>query len=192
MPFPGHIGIAGPMGSGKSTAARMIAEILHDYKLVMNIPFAYRLKKQAEALGWDGNKMNEKGRKLLQMLGTQVGRECIDEDIWVCNWVEEGIEATKHIITPDCESNHGGCLVIIADDVRFPNEAEAIKSRGGKILFLTDRHLGSLPHACSHHKSETSLFAGPDDYIIKNEGDLDDLKAAIAEFVTKMINENGL
>ena len=104
------IAIHGKMLSGKSTTAQYIQQSL---KAVVR-PFAAPIKDFATQLGWDGEK-GPKGRRLLQLLGTEVGRECISDTIWVDKW-HEGLD--------DVGSN----VVIICDDLRFQNEYEFLDS----------------------------------------------------------------
>ena len=95
------IAIHGKMHSGKSTAAKYMQKRT---RAVVR-PFAKPIKDFATLLGWNGNK-DKKGRRLLQLLGTEVGRECISDLIWVYKWqVDLGDEDT-----------------VICDDLRFQNE----------------------------------------------------------------------
>jgi len=59
--------------------------------------------------------------------------------------------------------------VVIAD-VRFPNEADAIKQRGGKVIRV-NRHNHS---AVNRHKSEIAMDNYMFDHAIYNDGTLDD------------------
>ena len=72
-------GIHGPAGSGKTTMAKgLIGALLnHDDATHTILPFAKPVKDVARNMGWNGEK-DEKGRRLLQLLGTECGRECID------------------------------------------------------------------------------------------------------------------
>lgn len=124
------IGIAGPMGSGKSTIAKILAERLHG----TIVPMAKPLKEMATTLGWDGKK-DKKGRKFLQLLGTEIGR-AYDNEYWTKQWRDqvEKIVCHEAILSDEI----GG--VIICDDVRFPNEARAILNMGGMVVQLTGRN----------------------------------------------------
>lgn len=100
------IAIHGKMRSGKTTAAKYL------YINLSSIvrPFAKPIKDLAYHIGWDGKK-GKKGRRLLQLLGTEVGRECISDSIWVDKWQES---------LADTGSN----VTVICDDLRFQNEYE--------------------------------------------------------------------
>lgn len=72
------------------------------------------------------------GRRLLQVLGTDVARRFLGDDIWIRRW-----EAEHPVLTRPW----------VWDDVRFANEAEYVRSRGGIVVRLvraddesTDEH----------------------------------------------------
>lgn len=149
------IGICGLAGSGKSTFARLLsreenARVGRGASVVAS--FASRVKTIATTcFGWDGLK-NEKGRRLLQVIGTEAGR-AYDPEIWV-KYLMDQYDAY--------ETTEGGLWIV--DDVRFANEAEAIIVRGGVLLHMVGRaaHLGDA----SGHASEcldwtTALCPGP-------------------------------
>ena len=107
------IALHGPMGSGKTTACDWIKQRLTEKGLTNTlVPIAKPLKDFARQLGWDGAK-DAKGRRLLQLLGTECGRKCIGDDIWVLKW-KQAIEEED-------------CKVILCDDMRFLNEYSSIK-----------------------------------------------------------------
>ena len=93
MTLPGYIGFSGPCGAGKTTAADMMAEMLKPLVPVYRRNFSDKLKEVAEFMGWDGEK-DERGRRLLQLLGTEVGRG-YDPEIWVKHW-HAAIEGGQH------------------------------------------------------------------------------------------------
>lgn len=93
-------------------------------------------------------------RNLLQQWGTEVNRYT-DPDIWV-RVTMRNIERGKYD-------------VVILNDTRFPNEVEAIKKIGGKVIRLTRN--GKVP---ATHASEISLDKDNYDWsnfdaIIENE-----------------------
>jgi hypothetical protein len=170
------IGLCGLAGSGKSVVAKAL---VRNYGYVRR-PFAYPLKCMAGQLGistevLDGPSavkelpLEQLGGKsvryLLQTLGTEWGRKCMGEDFWVRQWL-----ATK----PDFDR-------IVCDDVRFGNEAEAIRSLGGLIVRVQREGAGSKVGA--GHASETSMGSISVDCIIINDGDLADLEAAVSQLV---------
>lgn len=105
-------------------------------------------------------------RLVLQLLGTEGGRDVIHPNIWV--------NATLGDLKED---DH-----IIVTDVRFPNEVEGIKRKGGKVIKIIRPSVVST----STHPSETSLNNYTDwDYVIVNDGTLEDLEAKVKEMLTK-------
>lgn len=89
-------------------------------------------------------------RELLQMVGTDLFREKIHPNIWVDALMRRYSQENDWVIA----------------DVRFPNEAAAIKKKGG-ILVRVERP--SIPSS-DLHPSETALDDYKFDYIIQNTG----------------------
>lgn len=111
--------------------------------------------------GWGGYKETEHGpeiRRLLQRLGTEAGRQTLWDSIWI-DAAFAGIPDDAKVVITDC---------------RFPNEAQAIKDRGGKIWRVRRPMVGPA----NDHPSETSLDDWEFDGIIDNDGTLLDLKSA--------------
>lgn len=107
--------IHGPMGSGKSTLSKLIVERAKmTSKNAVILPFAKPLKDAATALGWNGKK-DAKGRRLLQLLGTEIGRNCISKTIWTDKWQRA---------VADAELDNE---IVVCDDLRFLNEYDAAK-----------------------------------------------------------------
>ena len=140
-------------------------------------------------------------RLLLQVMGTQIGREIIHPNIWVNatftnfadkeEWFrkETGLTRTEYI-TKNGHSNEYKTLNEqffkslpnwIISDVRFPNEAKAVKDKNG-ILIRLNRNIGLE----SMHESETALDNYDDwDYIIENNGTIDELIIKVKEILIK-------
>lgn len=121
-------------------------------------------------------------RGLLQLLGTECGREILHPNIWVNSLFSEYDKTANWLIS----------------DVRFPNEAERIKSRGGKLIKVTRRlggYISDLPEGSplQHlergleiHESEKALTDYEDwDYVIENVGTIDDLIVRIKEIMIR-------
>lgn len=108
--------IAGAMGAGKTEFATALKERLSDLGYTVEMAaFANPIKWIAKSFfRWDGEK-DAKGRRLLQVIGTEAGREYY-EDIWVdtlLDWVE----------------NHDDYPLdfLIIDDWRYENEYAGIE-----------------------------------------------------------------
>ena len=122
-------------------------------------------------------------RDLLQQIGTECMRDGIHQNAWVnalfadykgkYNQTESGLRRTDEgLIYPNW----------IITDCRFPNEAEAINGKGG-ILIRVERAVDGIP---STHPSETSLDNYKFDYVIDNNGSIEEL----IEKVAKIINQH--
>jgi len=131
------IGFTGLAGSGKSTAAKHLIQ-MHGFA---RGKFAGALKDMFRALLLyrrvdptliermiDGDLKETASpalngrtpRHAMQTLGTEWGRNCMDANLWV----DTEIDATAN------QSR------LVFDDVRFPNEAEAVLAAGGVIVHI--------------------------------------------------------
>ena len=150
------IGLTGYKGSGKSVVARHLT-MHHGF---IRRPFAYPLKSMVAVLGvppeiLDGDDEaksrpleclgGKSARYALQKLGTEWGRGMMGENFWVDRW----LDGARRL--HDCTSH------VVADDVRFPNEVEAIRKLGGFIVRVDrpgcgagDNHASENPDAISH------------------------------------------
>ena len=155
------IGICGAARAGKTTFGDFLYERLQSLNTKPRIrPFAGPVKMIASTMGWNGVK-DDKGRRLLQLLGTECGRECIGPDVWVDIWLRNiGVFL-----------NTADHYTIIADDVRFANEAAAIRKLGGTIFRVTRPGCEQ-----SGHPSERDDIAA--DHTIANVGTVDELRTA--------------
>lgn len=123
-------------------------------------------------------------RKLLQLLGTEAGRNIIHPNIWInalFSDYDNNYHATKFSVRQGINKPSYPNWVIT--DLRFPNEAESIKKRKGILIRLDRSNVGL---ACTGdfkdnmqtnlHPSETALdnyqyF----NYNIDNTGTIEDL-----------------
>ena len=110
-------------------------------------------------------------RVLMQTLGTEWGRNLIDEDIWVKSTLQK-IE--------DYQKAGGGMAVIT--DVRFPNEFKALDERKDAFLIKIDRPGVDRSDPIHQHISETALDHLPseafDGYVVNN-CDIEEFKRRI-------------
>lgn len=148
------IGIAGPAGSGKSTAAAAL--VADGYQ---RLPLALPLKVMLrEGLGLteaetDGTLkevtlsrlgLDVTPRVLLQTLGTEWGRS-LDPQFWLKAW-----QARASKLTPLAGQDR---VLIVVDDLRFLNEALFLRSLGGRILCIVGSD-PTLTGAAAIHASE--------------------------------------
>ena len=138
------IGICGFIGSGKDTAADFLVNF-HGFK---RDSFASTLKDAvAHVFNWDRellegrtkasrewreqvdpwwstrlNMPNLTPRLVLQLWGTEVARKAFHDDIWIASLENKLRNSKDDIVITDC---------------RFPNEINAIKQAGGKVVRVT-------------------------------------------------------
>src|ERR1035437_1428336 len=160
------IGIAGHSGSGKSAAAAILVQ--HGF---MRQRFAQPLKDMLKAAGLtdehcDGNLKEQpcdllggkSPRHAMQTLGTGWGRDMIHPDLWIILWRARAIKSP----------------LVVVDDVRFHNEAAAIRDLGGVIWRVNRPGYGGDGHVSESYIA--GLFA---DHEIDNSGGLDGLRIQV-------------
>lgn len=120
-----------------------------------------------------------KDRKLLQWLGTEWGRS-IDKDIWVNIW------------KLDCKNTifFNDRAIVLCDDVRFNNEAEAVRLQDGVIINVeasdTARsRRGELINTT--HVSEAGIDKSYITSNIYNEGSLFDLEQQVGYIIDNIL-----
>lgn len=156
------IAFTGAAGSGKSTAAKILYK--RGYNLVK---FAGALKGMLASIGLtkehlEGDLKNQPcsllggqtPRFAMQTLGTEWGRNIMADDFWIHLWK---IHAQR--------SNF-----VVVDDLRFPNEAAAVRDLGGTIVRIT--RPASLQNTNYAHASETEMSLIIPDVTIENTGSL--------------------
>lgn len=84
-----------------------------------------RVKDYVDAFGYEESKKIPEIRQLLQRLGTEGGREALGEDIWV-----------KTLFSLPTSAR------LVVSDLRFANEAKAIKERGGHVIRIERPDVG--------------------------------------------------
>ena len=151
------VGLVGYAGSGKDTAAIGLSHIGW-----RRHAFASALKNVARDIGWNGEKDRD-GRVLLQHLGCAV-RDHVDPDSWV-NALERDV------------ASHARHAVLT--DVRFPNEIEWLRSRGGTLVRIDRPGVGPV----NDHVSEHAWTAFEPDAVIVNDGTPEALQARLQELV---------
>lgn len=175
MALPQIIGLWGPApGCGKSS----IAQLLLGYTRVgFADPLRQMVTELLKAAGYPWDQAQrfvqwEKeepllrlpeyptARHLMQTLGTEWGRDVIHPDLWVEVWASK-VRAL-------------GCPVV-ADDVRFPNEAAKILSMGGELWAVTRPGYQDR----SGHRSEAGLGDVPFARVITNDGTMADLQQQV-------------
>ena len=144
------IGLSGYAGSGKDYISN---KFFVEYYNFHNISLAWHFKIECIAKGqatFDEVFYTKppRVRKLLQILGTEQGRDLWGYDIWV-----DTLFAWIRLFHTSWGMNK-----FIIPDVRFPNELESIKAAGGKVFrVISDREHQTMTAEAREHESERAL-----------------------------------
>ena len=163
---PRIIGIMGRAGSGKSAVATILGKhgfmqygFADSLKCITGLLFGLSREQMYGGLkDTEDSRYGLSPRVILQHMGTEVGRS-VYPDIW--------IEALRRTMNP--KQNY------VIDDVRFPNEAMAIRSWGGELWLVRGRGYGIGGHASEQVLEE----AVAPDTIINNTGTLEQLENSV-------------
>lgn len=169
------IGLAGHKGSGKDTAAAHLVRA-HDFRQIsLADPIRNGLcamfgltaddlldrNRKETAIDWLG----VSPRHLMQTLGTEWGRNHVARDVW--------LRVASHRLEAIAK---GGRSRIVVSDIRFDDEADWIRSKGGQLIHIR-RPLTCPQHDA--HVSEAGVTLNIDDYIILNTSTIDQLHAQL-------------
>lgn len=163
------IGLTGPAGAGKDT----VAGILRTHYGYTQLSFAATIKNMLRLIeAEEPSKVEDKEklvagfnftyRKAMQTLGDW-GRE-LDPDIW--------IKLTMWRVCPN---------KTVISDVRFNNEAEAIRRVGGRVVHIVGRKRDLGENA--NHISEAGVICSSRDLCLVNTGSLEQLKSEIEKIL---------
>ena len=172
------IGLTGKAGSGKDT----VGQYLHKWADAYTLAFAFPLKEALAVMGFPEPKdreakdaaitgFNFSWRELAQTLGTEWGR-ARDPDLWLKLAMQE---------VDRIRAARPHSLVVITD-VRFENEAAAIRERGGQIWHITGRE-GQMLGGTKAHASEAGVQVAKGDKVIVNSGTLVELADLVDELM---------
>ena len=177
MKYP-IIGFSGYARSGKTTAANNVTLDFHN-SVVCN--FAEPIKRMAVAFGLSNRQVygdlkdvpaEEFGghtpRHIMQTLGTEWGRNCIHEDVWIF--------AARQRMKGALRDG----LMVVFDDVRFENEARMIRNMGGIVIEVVRD--GTKPKGVIHPSERPPM----PDYWVQNNGDI----VALAKQVKSIVGDS--
>lgn len=186
------IGITGKIGAGKSTIAQHLveahgftrlgfADTLKSMALVLNplIPCEtwmfgqthVPLSAYVKEWGMDLAKKNPEVRRFFQVLGTEGVRQHLGEDSWI-RALQRRIEDTEADGPPR----------FVVDDVRFLNEAQAIRDWGGEIWRVVRPGF-----AGDGHVSETEQDRIEADWTFFNDGSMESHQLLLAYHVAQVL-----
>lgn len=161
-------------------------------KPIMNNKQCSKEKYEEEKrINWQtAYKYHYTGRTLMQQIGTEAIRNVIHQDAWVNALMSKYTDNTEYKY--DAITTKGNFTKFkpnwIVTDVRFPNEADAIRTRRGIIIRVNrndyifnkegERIIPTKEYQnvmVSDHSSETALDDYTFDYVIDNDGSIEDL-----------------
>lgn len=171
------LGLCGPAGAGKTTVAEMLCREGRG----VAVPLAAPLYRAVQAMfGLEEADLVDRGKKeatidwiglsprrLLQTLGTEWGRQIIGDHIWTTVCLRRAAQLLE-----------AGERLVVIPDVRFNDEAVAIRKAGG-IVVAVERPVGCVLGEAMKHPSEYGVSAVLIDRFIVNRGSLDDFAAAV-------------
>lgn len=125
-------------------------------------------------------------REVLQVLGTDVFRDCFNENVWVHSLMYDiSMEICGpggYVVNPGWQFLDN--LYYLIDDCRLPNEVRNFNEYGFDRTIKI--HIKRPSETQDAHKSETALDDLPEfsfDYIINNNGDLQDLYRKLSKIL---------
>jgi hypothetical protein len=173
------IGLSGYAQSGKDTVAELLclnstyhrrsfADPMRDaiYKMNPFVEGGNRVAELVDEYGWEVAKANPEVRRLLQVFGTDVGRKMFNENFWI------------NIALAGLKDHHR----VVISDVRFPNEADAIKQLGGQVWRINRHNHQPVNGHTSEHAMDNYMFK----HVIYNDGTLDDLSDEVFMLVKQL------
>lgn len=165
MGCPELVGFCGPMGAGKTTAANILKT-----RGYLGMKMAAPLKAMLKVIGLTDFEIEGGGKEIptallcwktpryaMQTIGTEWGRDLIGEDFWVRAWsraVRGQLEKGK---------------LIVCDDIRFQNEADALRALGGKLIEVR------RPGAKRSETHVTERVEIEPDAVLNNDGNVEQL-----------------
>lgn len=110
-------------------------------------------------------------REILQLEGTEATRYVYGNNFWV-----------KHVEQKLSEMKKSGIGKVVISDVRFDNEADAVRLAGGKVIKLIRPAAALVPN----HASEAGVTHYLVDTIINNDGSIQLLEDELQSWMSKV------
>jgi len=164
-------GLCGNAGTGKDSAIEYLSSCPY-ISPVIRMAFADPIREIGEIFGFTRVQMTDRKlketedpfwgfspRTFMQKVGTEMFRNYLREDIWI-KLLERRIKDLDNKLGADPS-------MIFITDVRFPNEAEAIRKMGGYIIKI--KREGFSKSGENLHPSEKFIDQMEADYVIENK-----------------------
>jgi len=176
------VAISGAARSGKDTLAQALcgqfgykqysfAEPI--YKMLNTLPYLEHLASGLPTVEKEKEHSfyAKSPRRMLQTLGTEWGRNCVSEDLWI--WILEEKFERKYDIT-----KHSSYVI---SDLRFPNEANWVRKLGGLVVQVVR---DSAKIQVAQHVSENGAGIAGEDLIVPNDGTIEALCQQVPQIDT--------
>lgn len=191
MAYYRGIALVGKARSGKDTVARRLGQRFAYTRVAFADPLkvmaldvnpyigpdavGWRLRDMVEDIGWDRAKEEyPEVRRILQYIGQTV--RGLDPKFWLNQGLDKLDVADRWN------------LPVVVTDVRYLNEAEALKNRGFMLVRITRPATGAAMTMgqirAAMHDSETELDGFECERTIANDGTVDELNAIVDTLVT--------
>jgi len=171
--------IAGQARTGKDTVMKIITKYYENKnKLVVNLGFTDYIKNYAMKItNWDGRD-ETKPRELLQIIGTDIVRNQINQDFFIDRLCED-IRVYKYFFD-----------VIIISGARFPNELDTPKKLFKNVKVIKVERPNFINELTDKQKKHITEHALDDynnyDYTIINDGNLEQLEANVKQMIEEV------
>lgn len=185
------LGLCGPAGAGKDTAADYLVDAHGFARWAFAEPMRTMLEALLSECGLDYAHCFEPGlkeqripglqrsyRELAQTLGTEWGRQLQGEDFWLrCAGLCTGLQHE------DPARNEPVHDAIVFSDVRFPNEAAWLRARGGVLVRVERPDLEPV----RTHVSEQLLDQLQPEHTVHNTGGLGHLQGQLDALIPALL-----
>lgn len=171
------IGLTGRARSGKTTAAEYLGgtfmlehyafadPLRHGLMAIFNLDASdFEGERKEQPLAW----LPHSPRQLMQSMGTEWARDTIHPDVWVM-LAEQNLDYITAAL--------GAVIGFVVSDIRFENEADLIRRRGGTVIHINRRNAEPV----NAHVSETGVKANDNDLYVRNDGTVEEFLRSLDE-----------
>lgn len=163
-------------GVGKDTFVELVSLELNDrlkrFHTVVNFSSVDKVKEIAREIGWDGRK-TEKDRKFLSDLKSLTKNYC-----------DMPFKSIKNKIEDFTKSDKGNVLFL---HIREPEEIKRVVDEFGAKSILIVRN--SITHIVSN-TSDKNVFDYNYDFVIENNGTIEELEKKVRQFINDVIMQD--
>lgn len=211
------VGFTGKAKAGKTTAANEVGKrLFYNYGVPVNgKAFADPIREIGRIFGFSDAQLNYQElkeeiderwgispRKFMQLVGSEMFRTHIGPDVWVKHmfdidipkWVNDVKSCNAYAIKECAAKPIYACTI---GDVRFKNEADAIRERGGLIVRVNRPGVDEVCNGVKNHSSEREFDLINADITIDNTfssvQEYRDFAAdKVIELITKILNGHSI